>query len=930
MLHLPVLLGLSSLLTLAIFPFSKQQIFEDLSPQGCSMSWMSPSYVHQSAFDTSWTPLALRYSLYLYREIEWDNNEVQGAPVLFIPGNAGSFRQVRSIASSASRQFYSSPSTIARDFRARQVKPLDFFSVDFNEDLSAFHGPTLEAQIHYVSHAVSYILSLYPTNTSIIVLGHSMGGIVATALLARGNISVIITMSTPHALPPSRTDVHMDKIYRDNKRLLDFDSTPILSICGGATDMMIPSETCILSPGVSEDIFRRTVFTSALEGVWTGVGHREIVWCHQVRWRVARAALEMTAVISSSAKADVLDAWLGDGQSNSAGMIRDETVTGPRSEVSAYHVLEEGEPVILYRPQNSSLNLVPIPLSKSTVPLTAVVHVALGSFVPSLSHSSYPLRVSVFLCSKSADTDGDCRALQPSLLKVIPNPRARTLFPLPDEGAKESDGTSVFEADIPPIKPEIQLQRFLGVRVEHGDGRGWVYGHLSFDDDVIVPVSMTSLLFGGVNVNFPYPNGRRARFVFPNAPSSALVVYRFTPLPPEKLDWCSDALLPPIIMHASQPTETHYYPIHARGRRILLHTHRSAPYISSTAASYAPLDFTIYSSGSIGCNMPGFSLGVDWPATLGRWAPRYLTALITWSVGIVSVIICSNFDRGGAVPTVTLALGIYIRHMLAKSLIVAISVAFLPIPAILYLGTGGQISFAPIAPFLLLMATGLVCLSWILLEGLLSLTGAIQAIIRRNRISRESQESSIQRTVNFMAVVCLSVYFFIPWQVIYFGCWISYLWTCANARRQIYHLNLEACSDRRVASTRIKLNDYNCATHLLLFMTWLLPFIAPVLIIWMRMLWARGLFASFESDNNFLNVVPFLILVNLSSRNIGKLFEPRECETVFSIRWCWALMATFSIVIGPLRAYAACDAAKVVFGLLLIRTCRRGPVSFTY
>lgn len=44
-----------------------------LSPQGCRMSWMSPSYILQSEFDELWTPLSRRYSLWLYREVEWDS-----------------------------------------------------------------------------------------------------------------------------------------------------------------------------------------------------------------------------------------------------------------------------------------------------------------------------------------------------------------------------------------------------------------------------------------------------------------------------------------------------------------------------------------------------------------------------------------------------------------------------------------------------------------------------------------------------------------------------------------------------------------------------------------------------------------------------------------------------------------------------------------
>jgi len=70
---------------------------------------------------------------------------------------------------------------------------LDVFAVEFNEDLSAFHGPTLLSERTYVLDAIRYILSLYPLDTSIVVMGHSMGGVVATSLLPSPNISAIIT-----------------------------------------------------------------------------------------------------------------------------------------------------------------------------------------------------------------------------------------------------------------------------------------------------------------------------------------------------------------------------------------------------------------------------------------------------------------------------------------------------------------------------------------------------------------------------------------------------------------------------------------------------------------------------------------------------------------------------------------------------------------
>lgn len=51
-----------------------------------------------------------------------------GLPVLFIPGNAGSSHQVRSIASSAARQYFSSPFVVSHEFTGRGAKPIDFYA----------------------------------------------------------------------------------------------------------------------------------------------------------------------------------------------------------------------------------------------------------------------------------------------------------------------------------------------------------------------------------------------------------------------------------------------------------------------------------------------------------------------------------------------------------------------------------------------------------------------------------------------------------------------------------------------------------------------------------------------------------------------------------------------------------------------------------
>lgn len=64
--------GAVSFAAISLFLYGSQDVAENLSPQGCRMSYMNPSYIPQTEFNRSWTPLAERYSLLLYREDQWE------------------------------------------------------------------------------------------------------------------------------------------------------------------------------------------------------------------------------------------------------------------------------------------------------------------------------------------------------------------------------------------------------------------------------------------------------------------------------------------------------------------------------------------------------------------------------------------------------------------------------------------------------------------------------------------------------------------------------------------------------------------------------------------------------------------------------------------------------------------------------------------
>ncbi|KAI0098788.1 PGAP1-like protein-domain-containing protein [Nemania sp. FL0031] len=289
--------------------------------KGCRMSWMSPSFVHFSDFDTEHTRFASKYSLYLYREQGIDYGpKVRGIPVLFIPGNAGSYKQVRSIASESARHFHEAlhPNVAAAN---SGIKNLDFFTVDFNEDFTAFHGQTMLDQAEYVNEAIRYILSLYldpqkserdpnlPDPSSVIVLGHSMGGIVARAAFVMPNfqphsINTIVTMSAPHARPPVTFDPLIVKIYQDmndhwrnaysSKSAVEnsLSHVTLVSIAGGGLDTVVPSDYASLESIVPET-HGFTVFTSTIPTVWTSMDHQAITWCDQFRKVIVKALYDV-------------------------------------------------------------------------------------------------------------------------------------------------------------------------------------------------------------------------------------------------------------------------------------------------------------------------------------------------------------------------------------------------------------------------------------------------------------------------------------------------------------------------------------------------------------------------------------------------------------------------------------------------------------
>ncbi|XP_054827622.1 GPI inositol-deacylase isoform X2 [Eublepharis macularius] len=240
------------------------------------------------------------YELYLYGEgsyAEENRNLVlTGIPVLFLPGNAGSYKQVRSLGSIALRK--------AEDLDFKYH--FDVFSVNFNEELVALYGGSLQRQTRFVHECIKVILKLYKGQgsapSSVAIVGHSMGGLVARALLTLKNfkaelINVLVTQATPHNAPVMPLDQYLTDFYTAvnhhwSLKAQDVANLTTLSVAGGFRDYQVRSGLALL-PRSDQQSSALSVVSSEVPRVWASTDHLSIVWCKELILATVRAFFDL-------------------------------------------------------------------------------------------------------------------------------------------------------------------------------------------------------------------------------------------------------------------------------------------------------------------------------------------------------------------------------------------------------------------------------------------------------------------------------------------------------------------------------------------------------------------------------------------------------------------------------------------------------------
>lgn len=393
------------------------------------------------------------------------------------------------------------------------------------------HAPTLLKQADYAQAAIQYILSQYPPGASIILMGHSMGGIVATALLAREEfkapIRAVITMSTPAFLSPVRFDRRMKDVYTSIRNVQlgrlrpDQAQTPLVAFCGGATDPQVGSEVCAVP--FNKAPYRQTVYTTSAEGVWTGVDHLAILWCHQVRALVARVALEL-ANTSPQNTVTTLQKWL----MVDATQVKHDAHLVDLTNMKPVYVPIDGR--LRISEPSAGLHLLPVPppteeLASGTHHFTLFVS---GGNVYNHRSERLPIgtfQVKVLSCDAPPPsvTLPPCRTLRGEV-KLIPHPPHNASFPA-KEGVSEKEGLFVFEASVPASTKE----KWVGVMVEEGTHRkGWIVAGFDREGPALLPVAKTGMVVLSSSYFDAHASSRPIRFRGANdtAPLAAPIAHK--------------------------------------------------------------------------------------------------------------------------------------------------------------------------------------------------------------------------------------------------------------------------------------------------------------------------------------------------------------------------------------------------------------------
>ena len=613
--------------------------------------------------------------------------QVKGVPVLFIPGNAGSYKQSRCLAFEAAQYYHNH---IQQDPEALKngMTSLDFFAVDFNEDFSAFHGQTILDQAEYLNDAVAYILSLYhdprrsqrdpglPDPSSVILLGHSMGGIVARTMLTMSNyqsnsINTIVTVSAPHARPPVSFDSESVQTY---KRVNDYwrqaytqkwaSENPLwhvtlVSIAGGGLDTVVPSDFASLE-SVVPNTHGFTVFTSGIPNVWTGTDHIQTTWCVQLMKPIVRSlfdSLDVHRPSQTKPRAErmrIFKKWYLTGMEE----VAEKTL--PQKESSTLLTLQDnsvslphgGKLVIraFGRTQKPQTHFMPIPVQSApdTKTFTLLSDQRLedplaNSHLEVFFCTIFPLQPgqSSTLFSMNLALSGDtpvstrfaCRTATSDVIQLP----ASTRF-----SSQPFDKAQPFSYLQYSLEDLVDFQFVAVVDKATEPSPGWVLAEFSdkAHNTIETNLGLERLLAFGMHIKLP-ADGPLMKEIRVPALHSSLLAFKLS-LGKQACGDDTELFTPLLRQHLSEPHESKYF-VNVKDANISLHG--IAPFVPPPLQAHAAADgLSLQFWTDPTCNSSiDVSLNVDVAASMGKLVMRYRVVFAAFPILVVALVLRKQF-----------------------------------------------------------------------------------------------------------------------------------------------------------------------------------------------------------------------------------------------------------------------------------------------
>jgi len=567
---------------------------------------------------------------------------------------------------------------------------IDFFSVDFNEDFTALHGQTLLDQAEYLNDAVAYILSLYhdprrsqrdpglPDPSSVILVGHSMGGIAARTMLTMSNyqsnsVNTIITISAPHARPPVSVDAEIVRTY---KQINDYwrqaysqkwaNDNPLwhvtlISIAGGSLDTVVPSDYSSLSSLVPST-HGFTVFTSSIPNMWTGADHIQTTWCVQLVRPIIRSLLETIDVHrlgQTKPRAErmrIFKKWYLTGMEDTAEKML--PLKAPTTlltlEDNSNSIISKGERLVLKdfgRTGKPKAHLIPIPAQD----IPGSKRFTLLSDLPIEDHGSnghlevlfcsvFPLQAGQAATSFSMnmdlsdDTSGStrlaCKNAAPDVIKLPASTR------LSKHAYDRTPPFSYLQYQL----EDLAEHQFVAVVDKASDlTSGWVIAEfIDMTNSVIRPnLGLRHLLLQGMHMKLPANRPMVTEVQIP-AFHSSLLAFHLT-LGRQACGDDAELFTPLMRQYLVEPHESRYF-VNLKKANISLHG--IAPFMPPPLREHATtngVSLQFWSDPT--CNSSiNVSLQVDIPGSVGKLVMRYRMVFAAFPLLVIALVLRKQFN----------------------------------------------------------------------------------------------------------------------------------------------------------------------------------------------------------------------------------------------------------------------------------------------